>query len=802
MKIDQLVIRDLRGIPDATLSLGGKSLFLYGENGTGKSCVVDSLEFFFTGTLKRLTGVQTLSLKRHLAHVGSSSDDVSVSVSFSDRSETVYKRTCDALVPPQVLAAHVEDFGSAARGTFVLRRSQLLQFIDSEPAVRFRALEEIMGVERLDNIELEMRRAKESENADLSGSTSQRQAALGMLTSLLGESIGGENDVLDAFNRTLEKWGIPGVGNLGEAPALLESLQKNARQAQLRTESTKDLLHLRGVGGALDFPSEVLGEAASLAHTIESFLAVQHQGELALGRLLAAADDIISKDPATVSKCPLCEHSVDGTELLENIRRRRGTILALSTTAGEISRRCRDLMRTVQGISDAVTSVESKLGVLGSVEEIAKAASACNQSLDGFVVNLRSCGELQGSLDLSPLECLLENLRTLRGAVEGAVEAKIQAMDLGPQDQLVVDAVTLVSSVVEKLTELRKAEAAMERHKRMLALASLVYDAFSASKKAVVQSVYDDIKQDCSDFYVSLHPDEVDADLELSVLEGRRASAMLTINSFGQQNQDPRAYSSEGHLDSLGLCVFLAFAKEFQPPFRTIVLDDVVTAIDVQHRQRICTLLRERFKDWQVIVTTHDPIWFNELEAEASAYGWGQGVVLREITGWTLAGGPVIESPEDQVTEIRKLLSEGRKGPAGNLARTHLESVLKHACLATGASVRYLGERPRYSAGDLVGALRSRMKEFSAELYHAKLDTALRPVEATQFMTNLLSHDNPEAENLSAQEIKEFSDAVDELESVVRCSLCHRWLSYDAAKRAVTCKTPSCTEGLVAQVFS
>src|SRR5450830_407660 len=320
MRIDQMVIRDLRGIPDATLDLGGRSLFLYGENGTGKSSFVDGLEFFFTGTLRRLTGVQTLSLKRHLAHVGSSFEYVSVSVSFIDRADTVYRRTGGDALVPQILARHAEDFASATRGTFVLRRSQLLQFIDSDPAVRFRALEDIMGVGELDNIELGMRRLMESENTELSRATSQRQASLDMLTSLLGERVGDEDSARAAYGRALQKRGISGVDNLEGASALLESLQKNARQAQLKTQGTKDLLQLRGAVDTLELQNAVPGEAAGLASALESFLSGQHQGELDLERLLVAAENIVSGNPVAVSECPLCEGPVDGVVLLESIR--------------------------------------------------------------------------------------------------------------------------------------------------------------------------------------------------------------------------------------------------------------------------------------------------------------------------------------------------------------------------------------------------------------------------------------------------------------------------------------------------
>jgi hypothetical protein len=77
-------------------------------------------------------------------------------VSFVDRSDTVYRRTGGSVLVPEILAGHAEDFASATRGTFVLRRSQLLEFIDSDPAARFRAIEDIMGVGELDKIELEM----------------------------------------------------------------------------------------------------------------------------------------------------------------------------------------------------------------------------------------------------------------------------------------------------------------------------------------------------------------------------------------------------------------------------------------------------------------------------------------------------------------------------------------------------------------------------------------------------------------------------------------------------------------------
>jgi recombinational DNA repair ATPase RecF len=49
VKIKTINIHAFRGIPDLELQLDGKNLLLRGENGTGKSSIVEAIEFFFTG---------------------------------------------------------------------------------------------------------------------------------------------------------------------------------------------------------------------------------------------------------------------------------------------------------------------------------------------------------------------------------------------------------------------------------------------------------------------------------------------------------------------------------------------------------------------------------------------------------------------------------------------------------------------------------------------------------------------------------------------------------------------------------
>ena len=59
MRLTQLTVQNVRGLPDLTLNLDGKNIVIWGPNGAGKSCVVDAIDFLFTGKISRLMGEGT-----------------------------------------------------------------------------------------------------------------------------------------------------------------------------------------------------------------------------------------------------------------------------------------------------------------------------------------------------------------------------------------------------------------------------------------------------------------------------------------------------------------------------------------------------------------------------------------------------------------------------------------------------------------------------------------------------------------------------------------------------------------------
>src|SRR6266540_2153894 len=136
-KISRIKIDAFRGIPEVEVDTERKSLLIKGDNGTGKSSVVEALEFFFTGTVSHLKGTKGISVEKHAPHAHHKQRDVKIELTF-DPGDIVLSRTMKTGPPSDTsLASYLN---AARKGTFILRRSQILEFINNDPADRYSAI--------------------------------------------------------------------------------------------------------------------------------------------------------------------------------------------------------------------------------------------------------------------------------------------------------------------------------------------------------------------------------------------------------------------------------------------------------------------------------------------------------------------------------------------------------------------------------------------------------------------------------------------------------------------------------------
>lgn len=98
-------------------------------------------------------------------------------------------------------------------------------------------------------------------------------------------------------------------------------------------------------------------------------------------------------------------------------------------------------------------------------------------------------------------------------------------------------------------------------------------------------------------------------------LVDQKSTVDLKVDFYDRGLHPPHALHSEGHQDSMGICLFLALMKKIKGTgFSFALLDDVMMSIDTGHRKRLCELINNQFSDTQFVITTHDPVWARQLK--------------------------------------------------------------------------------------------------------------------------------------------------------------------------------------------
>ena len=265
----------------------------------------------------------------------------------------------------------------------------------------------------------------------------------------------------------------------------------------------------------------------------------------------------------------------------------------------------------------------------------------------------------------------------------------------------------------------------------------------------------------------------------------------LKINSFNEEC-DPREYSSEGHLDSLGLCIFLAFIKE-NCNVPIIILDDIVATVDLSHKERIARLLLDEFEDYQLILTTHNKTWFNQIRNLRRAKDWkfkekGKFMYV-EITSWNLDEGPHLSNHKTDIQIIQKHLINNDLVAAVHASRRLLENVLKNICIANSALIK-MKDKPHSLLDYLNAAKISIKKQTKGSPLEYDYDDLFFEVEQVRYLGNSFVHGDDE--DLTFNEAKTFCDAVYNLQEAVTCEKCGSYIRFNKVNHTGQCTNKKC----------
>lgn len=796
IKINNLKIKGIRGAKDGLeLTLNGKSILLYGDNGTGKSSISDAIEWFYTDKVSHLSSKE-IDMKDAIRNVTLSDLDTSeVTISYTkpnlNATKTLSlkknKLTTDTLNTSEEFGKYIIDSESE---NLSLRYQDIRNFVDNTLGEKLKYLSDIIGFEEVTNKKVVLQKSHNSLKSEIKAQNFETQISnqKQILIDKLGASISQEKNLFDTINVKIKKLntGIE-VKSIEDINTLLNHLNKsvnNNQQIELKfLEETKNALAILLSESDLMYSEYIkyYDEFEKIANDVDAIM------KTFLGELLNIGKTVLSKEYHKDESCPLCLQPKNTKELQVEIQERLVEIEESSKKKGEFE-------KAKKIVTDIAVERIKRLDIILANNEINKEE---NKAIKDAIIAIKTkiseyqkasavkvtSGEKLQTAEKLKLQTSDYNIQMIIN--DGIL--KIQELQKGDNVTVLYSNITASKDAFLNIQKFEKQKDILEKQRKSL---EIIYNEFVKKQKEGLENFINTFSGKINEFYQYMNPDEPFQEIKIITIGEDDELDGITIQYKynGKWVSPPQKYFSESHLNCFGLSFFLASVEAFNNENKFIILDDVISSFDSTHRKRFADLLFEKFSEYQIILLTHEKDWFeNIVKPLTKNKNW----ITNEIK-WTEAKGTHIEAePLELRAFIETSLAESKIDNLGNPIRTYLEHFLKEVCLNLGVRVSF---RPnsvneKRMADELISELKSRINEKSSDL-KTKI-AIIDKVGNSLLLVNLLSHDNPF--NPKIGDLKAFWLDIIELEKLFLCQAanCKRpkvsLLNYDTVAQKIRC---------------
>lgn len=790
MRIIDLEIHNIRGIKDLKLFPNGQNLVIWGPNGSGKSAVVDAVDFLLTGKITRLLGEGTggISLKAHGPHIDHEPKEawVKAQVMIPGHSrpiplERFMSSPSELLCSPEDRKLIEPVLQLASLGQHVLSRREILRYVAAEAGKRAAEVQALLNLSELEETRKAFGRVSNNAKTELVEADKSLKTARSTIQSTLDLTQFDSTGVVSATNALRSI--------LGGQP-LFEIASENLKEglAVPTTQPRPTSVNLQNLAKA---KTEIANALASLETSIKG-PDVELRGLLKELRANKAALNEVAKlnlmkmgitQIQEDGNCPLCGITWEPGRLREHLE---SHILRAKTASEKLAK--------IQNIAFQMSNVASKLQ--SQIMQISYAADHLKMPTDSFELS-----EWRGKLTRF-LDALTDPLSRYPGTaneigdvsqlfapkdVEAIVERIVsEAILKMPQVSPEQSAWDTLTSLRENWKQYEKAGQRRDRANLFRERSRILENHFEASRDHTLGNLYSTIESRFSELYKLIHED--DEPTFATTIRPVGAGLAFEVDFYGRGKFPPLALHSEGHQDTMGLCLYLVLAERLtRNIIELTILDDVVMSVDSGHRRKVCELLASQFPGRQFLITTHDRTWARQLVT--------MGVVSKtnsvEFTRWSLEVGPSVSIGVIDAVFWEKIDSEIGQSDIPSAAarlRRGAEGFFEQACDSLRANIRYRTDN-RWELSEFVnaaiGTYRKLLKEAkdAANSWNDK-ELVQKLQEAESVAAQIISRSKAEEwginENVhynrwgefEADDFRPVSEAWRDLTELFRCSLC------------------------------
>lgn len=646
IRLKSLHVDEFRGVRDLTLDLAGKNYGICGPNGTGKSGVVDAIEFCLTGDVTRLSGEGTaeISVREHAPHVDQKDHPEKARVTLVADIPTLGKSvtiTRNVKTPKKVdvtpddgdVHAIVNDLQTHPE--FALSRREIVKYIITPPGQRSTDVQTLLRLKHLEKLRKSLTTFSNNRKKRTDQDESARHSAEVDLRNALSLEKLDRKLVLEKVNERRKVLGLDELTELTKSTSFKDGLDASEEKEQEEKPAKPPLRKKTALTDITAWQKAIAKgmpeELSTHVEAIKNSLKKLQDDEAAL--TLARRHGFIKTGLELVMEeaCPLCDTPWKSEELRGYLEQK----LLSSQQTGE-------LLKT---LDDHIVAVKTDL--LSRVQAIENVIGYCKR-LDPQVVHAELTSYLA---ELKVIEAAFTNFQEDHALLDPTAEAAdkawwtpgsnvneqvenchsaLKALPDVSAEQDARDYLVVAQDRYEKLLSITDAA---KRSKAEAEVAKRVLHHYGKTSTGVLEEIYDNVADDFSNYYRIINRD--DEEEFVGKLKSAPAKLNFNVDFYGRGLFPPGAYHSEGHQDGMGLCLYLALMKHtLGKDFTFAVLDDVLMSVDTGHRREVCRLLKTEFPDTQFILTTHDRVWLQYMKTE--------NLIWRSKTfgGWTVDSGP------------------------------------------------------------------------------------------------------------------------------------------------------------------